>query len=452
MTLRRATFAASILLAYFPAHAQTVPGNLANLPGLTAIQQPTAIAIQVVCGKLNALSQANEGLPPEQAKLFGSCRKMVQTANEIVDNGPTTYSLGLTNEQLRNAVQGAAPEENSAISNGSINTANPVGGRLVALRAGARGFTLAGNSASKTALASGGAAGETDSDSRLGGFANFNYNRGDLNGSVDEDGFDFVNYGLVAGLDYRFSDSYVAGVALSYNRNEADIDANLGNIDANNVGVSAYASYYKGDGYIDATLSYSRHDFDTVRNIVVPSSDPINVPGINTRAVGNTNGNQLSLSVGGGYDFRRDTITLTPYARLSYLKLDVDSYSETEPVAGLGLDIADQTVKSLQSALGVRLSKTVSASTGVFVPYGALEWVHEFENNSRSITAKYTNDPFNTFFVIPTITPDRDYFVASVGGSSVFANGISAFVTLESVLGLQRVTNTGLTVGLRKEF
>ena len=143
MSLRRTFLAASILLAYSPIQA----GNLDNLSGLTAIQKPTAIAIQAVCGKLTT---AQFSLNTEQTKLLGSCRKMVQTANQLYnadfDGGfPSDFSLGLTNEQLRNAVQAAAPEEVSTMASGSIQTAgsNPVGGRLFALRAGARGFTWA---------------------------------------------------------------------------------------------------------------------------------------------------------------------------------------------------------------------------------------------------------------------------------------------------------------------
>lgn len=448
MILRRTTFAASILLA--PLTTNATP--LTQLPGLTAIQQPTANAIQTVCGQLAILP----GKTSEQTKLFESCRKMVQTANALAPQTetPTGYSLGLTNEQLRTAVQAAAPEEVGTMASGSLKSsagANPVGGRLAVLRAGGRGFTLASNGDTRFSSASGGAAGETDGDSRLGGFVNFNYNLGNVDTTDLEDGFEFDNYGLVTGLDYRFSDSLVAGAALSYYQNNANLDANLGNVDASNFGASAYGSYYMGAGHIDATLSYARYNYDTVRNIIIPSfTDPLLA--INTRAVGSTNGNQFTASVGGGYDYRHDTITLTPYARLSYLNLDIDGYTEYEPSAGLGLNIDSQTVTSLQSALGVTLSKTVSTSSGVFVPYGAIEWIHEFQNDASSVTAKYTNDPNNTFFVIPTISPDRDYFIASVGGSSVFANGIAAFVTLESALGLEGVNNTGLTLGLRKEF
>jgi len=68
------------------------------------------------------------------------------------------------------------------------------------------------------------------------------------------------------------------------------------------------------------------------------------------------------------------------------------------------------------------------------------------------VTAKYAVDPFNTFFVIPTETPDRDYFALAVGASAQFSKGISAFLNYETALGLRSVTAHGFTGGVRFEF
>ena len=73
-------------------------------------------------------------------------------------------------------------------------------------------------------------------------------------------------------------------------------------------------------------------------------------------------------------------------------------------------------------------------------------------NDSRSVTSKYAVDPFNTFFVIPTENPDRDYFALAVGVSAVFSRGISSFLNYETVLGLKDVTSHAFTGGVRLEF
>ena len=48
----------------------------------------------------------------------------------------------------------------------------------------------------------------------------------------------------------------------------------------------------------------------------------------------------------------------------------------------------------------------MNTSAGVFGPYFTAYWMHEFENDNPSIISKYVNDPFNTFFVIPTAESD----------------------------------------------
>ena len=144
-------------------------------------------------------------------------------------------------------------------------------------------------------------------------------------------------------------------------------------------------------------------------------------------------------------------LTLTPYGRAEYVHLEIDSFTERGAI-GLDLFVDRQHVDSLQTAFGGRVAYSINAPFGVIIPQGSVEWRHEFLNDSRSVTAKYAVDPFNTFFVIPTDNPDRDYVALAAGVSAVFSRGISAFVNYETALGLRDVTLHGFTGGVRFEF
>ena len=389
---------------------------------------------------------------------------MVQTSNEQQGVGNKTLSLGLDVDQLRQGLQEIGPTQMNAQTERSTVTTGkgPISGRLLALRSGARGLLFSDSQVdSNGALASadqllapnwrgGGAA--ADAESRWGGFVNINYNTGDRSTTERQFGFDFDSWGITGGVDYRFNPSFAGGVALTYDRNNADFKAGLGNVDSNDVAVSLYGTYTSGPFYVDGHFSYSRIDYDTRRNIIIPSLNPA-VAGIDSSATGSTHGDQYTLTLGAGYDWKlQQNINVTPYGRLGYLHLAVGAFTETEDATSLGLDVLKQTTESLQSALGARISGTFSTPYGVLGPYFSAEWNHEFRDTSRSITAVYTFDPFRTFFVIPTDGPDRDFFTLSVGVSAQFARGTSGFINIDSVQGLSNVRNTGVTLGLRKEF
>ena len=453
-------FAASTLclgLAGFTGTAvQAQTRNLPVVPGLTEIQKPVAAAIDSACIGLTGKGAARTA---EETKLWTSCRKMVQTANVLAGGAASSNpeSLALTNQQLRDAVQAVGHEEVAINGRSAVEAAggNAIGIRLFALRNGARGFGVAdaGSAGAKVKTASlretgGGAADEPGG--RLGGFLNLSYNKGDKATTAREDGFDFDSTGATAGLDYRFSDNFVGGVALTYGKTDANIASALGSANSTSSAASLYASWYQNKWYVDGHLSFSRNRYDTTRNIVVASQS--SVAGFNTSALGNTHGNQMAAVLGTGYDIERGSLLITPYGRLGYLKLKIDAYTETEPNHGLALDVGSQTLKSLQSALGLKIALTSSTAMGVIVPFASIEWNHEFDNDTRSLTAKYTSDPFNNFFAIPTDNPDRNYATLSIGASAQFRNGFSAFATLSTVEGLKDVKNRGIVFGLRKEF
>ncbi len=419
-----------------------VAGVMSNRSDLTETQRATAVAIETFCPFLPPPNPA--GTATE--RLSNSCTQMVRNSKDSV---------------IPTALQAIASEEMHAT--GRVATAatggNAVAGRLLALRGSGRGLLLSDSTitidgrrhAARDLLPAGsrggGAAADPGLGSRLGGFVNANYNRGDRDRTDREDGFDFRDAGLTAGVDYRFSDAFVGGVALSWSDTRIDFSDNLGDIGSKALGIVAYGSHAAGPWYVDGQLGYARMDYDTRRNIVVAA--PI---GFNTAATGSTDGSQLTASIGTGYAFSTGSTTVTPYGRLGYMRLRVDGFTESEPVSGLGLAVGAQTTHSLQSALGARVTKALSTSFGVLTPYASLEWNHEFRNDSKPLVARYAADPFNTFFAIPTEHPDRNFFTLGLGVVTVYANGLSAFLNIDTVLGLAKTKSHALTIGIRGEF
>lgn len=442
---------------------------LPDVPGYTPVQQPTADAVQAVCTdfKNNA---ATYGAPsdtgtPEQ-RLWSSCRKMVQTGNQVVGKKPDANSLGLTNDELRTGVQAIAPVQMNAQKQMTTEASrnNIVLSRLLDLRGGARGVNLSLNNQDLTpaagggtslngllpAVRGGGASTDPALDGRWGAFVNAAYNWGSVSQTTLQDGYDFSNWGLVAGVDYRVNPNLAIGGAASYQKTSSDYASGLGSVKADTVSIAAYGTYYADGFYFDGLLSYGWINYDTARVINIPSTT--SVPGINTVATASPSGNQWSAVVGGGYNFTQDATTITPFGRLGYLYAKNKAFSESEPVAGLGLAVDARTVDSLQSALGVRLSRAFGTSFGVVTPYASAQWNHEFLDQQSSITSKYVNDPFNVFFTIPTENAGSDYAVFALGLSGQFERGIAAFIQYGTTAWLKNVSNQTIAVGVRIPF
>lgn len=464
----RTVAAAVLVIGSGSIAAQTSPqpgtpvNAVSSVPGLTDVQRPVALVIDSICPYIGA------GTPyasPGQLALSNSCTKMVISSLALTNSAPggtSQFNLGLNAGDLRTAVQAIGNEEAVAQGRRSIEarSRSPVNGRLLALRAGARGMSVAGLSLSgdgrsiqlanllPAEVRGGGAAAD---DTKWGGFINLNYNTGDRSGTDRENSFDFRNTGITAGVDYRINPNLFVGAALSYDKSDVDFNNNLGFVDSDVKGISLYGGATFGDAYVDVHLSQSRLSFDTARNIVIPSRTTT-AAGINTVATASPKGDQTSASLGAGFNIVRQNLTITPYGRMEYLRLALDGYSENEPNAGLGLDVDSRTAKSFQTGIGVRGQMAISTGFGVVTPYASVEWNHEFENDQGSVVAKYTFDPFNRRFVLPGDSPDRNYYTLALGVSAVLPRGMSGFFQYETVQGLRNTTNHAFTLGVRAEF
>ncbi len=267
---------------------------------------------------------------------------------------------------------------------------------------------------------------------------------GDKSESSNELGFDFDTKGITAGLDYRFTDQFVVGGALGYVSNETDFDASRGDMAVKGYTLALYSTYYHNQAsYFDAIVSYGWNEFDASRQVSFLTFDE--------KASGDTEGTEISVSLGGGYDFNRNGFAFGPYGRINYVSADVDGYTENTST-GLELVYDDQSVDSMTTLLGGQLSYAISTSRGVFTPQLRFEWAHEFKDDSRFIKARFLYDPTETSFRLSTDDPDRDYFNLGAGVSATFGAGKSGYIYYEALLGQEDVKQHSLAVGFRLEF
>lgn len=424
--------------------ASPIAGALTGQPGLDTTQTNMAEVIEVACP-----SQTNE-------------KAFQDRCNAVVKASPDPRTGG-TGVGLTNALQQVSPEQMPSQGIGATRTSiSTIGGRLAALRAGARGFQVAGltnGGQPLTNLASlspytetGGSAGEAGSEiwERLGVFVNGNYNTGNVDSAFNQLGYNFNSGSFTAGVDYRLTKDLILGTAFTYTRTESGFDRNGGSLDSNAYTGAVYGTFYATESlYFDGIATFGGINYDSIRNIQYSVPQDL---GVNAKAKANPDGEQYSVSLGGGYNFALQEWTLNPYARVNYIKLDVDGFSE-QGGDGWGMRFADQTVESVTTTLGNQVSYSLSTPWGVFLPNVRGEWHHQYKDNSRTIAVGFLGDN-RSGLVFDTVTdsPDRNYFTVGTGVSGTFAKGVTAFLNYDTLLGYRNIESHLFTVGARLEF
>ena len=449
---------ATVIIAMAAASVQAQ--TLDNLNSQTGLQNRTGAAVNQLCGNLQTIgTPLNAG--SNVSDLFTRCSELVTSGNTILGlpGGGGALDLGINNDQLNQALLQVTGEEVSAQGTNTTDIqgaqAEAIAGRLSALRGGARGVSLAGlqfntpqGRVSMAEMAPGFTAGQDSGEAwymgRLSAFVSGTIGTGDSDGSDEEVGFDFDFYAVTAGVDYRVTETGVIGVALNYANNESDFDFNGGEMDTDSYGITLYGTASITEQiWIEASAGYSRNDFDMSRNI--------NYANINRTATGDTDGDEWSGTLGVGYDWYVDALSITPTAKLAILRSQVDGFAESG-AQGLNLTVEDQDIDSLTGQIGVEVSYAISTDFGVLVPGARAAWVHEFDDDSRVITLRYTADPANTALTVITDNPDRNYVDAGLSLVAVLPGGNSLYLDYATILAHDSATSHALTAGFRVEF
>jgi outer membrane autotransporter protein len=424
-----------------------------------ATENLTTIVVGAVASGLTPGSDLTllPNLTPNQIAVAGAVTDLCSTSTNPIVQTQCDNLYALPPAEIQNALQQMVPDQLAAQGTNAIVTAftqmSNISQRLLALRNKSSNTMLAlnglmlavnGQSIPLGMLADAAAASSSIANSgRLGGFVKGRIQLGSSDTTTNAAGYDFNTKGLTAGVDYRLSDQVVLGGALGYANSKNDYSSSRGDMKSDGTTLSFYGSYYAPqDMYLDWIASYGNNNYDSTRNLVYS--------GANTQTQGSTDGRQLGLSVSFGKDMSRGAWLFTPYVRAEYVEAKVNGYNESGG-SGLALSYDDQTVHSFISAAAARVSKTISARSGVYTPGAHLEWEHQYRDDQRMITARFMENP-SSQFQISTDSPDRNYFNLGLSMAATWPGGRSGFVSYEMVLGHSYIRNYTFDFGVRQEF
>ncbi|MDX4076260.1 MULTISPECIES: cadherin-like beta sandwich domain-containing protein [Brucella/Ochrobactrum group] len=200
------------------------------------------------------------------------------------------------------------------------------------------------------------------------GFVNFGERD---SGKLD---LDYTLVGVSGGIDYRFSERFVAGFGVGYGRDRTDIGDNGTESRANAYSAAFYGSFKPLDNFfIDALVGGSILDFDSIRFITTDGS----------LTDGKRDGSQMFGSLTAAYEFRQETWLVSPYGRLEMSRSWLDGYAESGDSI-YRLTYGDQTVDTVTGVVGLRANYAIDYTWGRLTPGVRAEYAHDFQGASRT--------------------------------------------------------------------
>lgn len=459
----------------------TVQDNVGNTASNT-------ITLTIGATTAAAPTLADAALKPNELSLAKNLDDMCSRLSQLNSTSPGSLSAGQLDLLARcngiildpsAANQETALEELGAQDINAIRTQavtfsqtqyQGVMDRLLALRSGERGISVAGLNLSVGGkvipaeqiakslqqLLGGGASSDADEpggllSSKLGIWLRGNYGIGDKSASAADAGFESDQWGFTGGIDYRFGQSAVAGISLGYGAADLSFKPiGQGNLDSTTINGSLYGSAYLGNFYFDGVFNYGDTDYDTTRRIVYTEGGAT----IDRTATGSTSGRALSGGISVGYDFNFGGFTLSPTVGYFYVDTDIDSFGERN-AGGLNLLYAEQNYESSTGNAGLRLSYVWNVRAAVIVPHLRATYVREFENATEVFGVRFADDPFansanpTPSIIVQTDEPDDSYFRLAAGVSAQFPYDISGYFEYQRLESLQFMGFQDFTIGLR---
>lgn len=226
---------------------------------------------------------------------------------------------------------------------------------------------------------------------------------GDINGNSNAAKVDNKGWGIALGADGEFTENIFAGLVLGYERTEIDGKGRSSNSDIDAFHIGGYAATEINTIKLRGGLAYSYLDTDIERDIWVD--------GLQGKAKSDPNGWQFQIFGEASKDFQvSDKTTLSPYANIAHVWLNLDDASEHGSRAAL--DIDGGTDETTFTTLGLRGEIKLPTTTQISL-YGDLGWQHAFGDTDGKTRNRFRG--VGDGFTIKGIGVDEDAALIGVG-------------------------------------
>ncbi len=250
-------------------------------------------------------------------------------------------------------------------------------------------------------------------------------------------GFNLDSGGVTAGVDYRFSDHFVAGISLGYMNTVSSLQ-NGGKIDVDGGRLGAYATWYHRGLHFDAAVTGGFNSFGLRRT----------APG-NTSVTASPDGAEVNLLFAAGHDWKWKSLTLGPTASFQYTNVQLDGFTERGIFAPLS--VASQNAESLRSSLGFKVSFDKRIGRAILRPEVRAAWQHEFGDVTHSLTANFATLG-GTPFTVTGPTTGRDSMLLTAGFSVQWNARFATYAYYDAELFRTNYSSNNVSVGFRYQF
>jgi outer membrane autotransporter protein len=249
-------------------------------------------------------------------------------------------------------------------------------------------------------------------------------------------GYDITTGGFTLGLDYKVCPGFALGVMAGYVGTGADLTKG-GSVLVNGGKVGLYATTFSGGWYADVAVTGGINGYETRRD------------GLQGTARGSTNGNELDMLVGAGYDWKIGAMQIGPTATFNSTFVEMDGFTERGSLAPL--NIAGRTVESIRTAFGFKAGYDWKVGGILIKPELRAAWQHEYGESSYGLGASFANVGGAGFLVNgPQI--GRDSLLVGAGFALQFNERTSTYVYYDGELGRTRFDRHRVSGGLRLAF
>ena len=378
------------------------------------------------------------------------------------------------NQALNEITPERAVQANAQVQRANTVQDQNIGNRISALRGGARGVSVGGlsfsngesrlsgdhlaNAIDDILLPATGASADEEpmllANSRWGVFLSGELSKAERDESSNSSAFKMDTTVITGGLDYRVSNNFVLGGAVSFTDGETRLADDKGNVDVSGTSFSVYGSLYGDRFYLDFSATYGDSEFDQSRRVGYVLGNGTQVA---QQMLAEYDGETTSAYVGVGWDAVQTEWLVTFRASLDYLDSELDPFTEqasnaSGSGAGWAVAIDGQSQDWLTGRLTGSVSRVFSASWGVIIPYVEVDIAHEFANDAALITGNFVGDLDGAKLVVTVDEPDKSYYRGRIGTSVQLPGGFSGFVDYGRLFAYDRWSEYTISGGLRYEF